>query len=338
MESLAKKKVVTFGEVMMRLSPPGVATFAQAQSADITYGGGEANVSVALAYMGLQACHVTRFPDNNLGKAATQFLRHHWVDTSYVIYGDHHLGLYFLEKGAIHRSSQIVYQREGSSFSKIQPDMVDWTEILKGADWFHWTGITPAVSQGAAACCAQAIKTANKLGVTVSGDIHSRSSLWNYGKDPRDIMRALIDGTDIVIASQFDMDKYADAVKSEKGSFIDQASQFMKEFGRIKKVIDKDRISVSGSHNRIKGKLWNGQQLFESEEYDITPIVDRVGTGDAFAAGLIYGMLHHEDAEAIRFATAACTLKHSIEGDANLVSEKAVLKLLTGDLSGKIQR
>lgn len=337
MESLSKKKVVTFGEVMMRLSPPGVATFSQTQSMDITYGGGEANVSIALAYMGLQASHVTRFPDNNLGRAATQFLRHHWIDTSHVIYGDHHLGLYFLEKGAIHRSSEIVYQRAGSSFSMIQPDMIDWEKILKGADWFHWTGITPAVSEGAAACCAQAIKTANKLGITVSGDIHSRSSLWNYGKDPREIMCSLIDGTDVVIAGQYDMDKYADGNSSEM-NFKEQATQFMKEFTRIKKVIDKDRISVSGSHNKIKGKLWNGKQLLESAEYDITPIVDRVGTGDAFAAGLIYGLMHYKDEEAIQFATAACALKHAVEGDANMVSQQAVVKLMQGDNSGKIQR
>jgi 2-dehydro-3-deoxygluconokinase len=336
MESLSKK-VVTFGEVMMRLSPPGVATFSQTQSMDITYGGGEANVSIALAYMGLQASHVTRFPDNNLGRAATQFLRHHWIDTSHVIYGDHHLGLYFLEKGAIHRSSEIVYQRAGSSFSKIQPDMIDWEKILKGADWFHWTGITPAVSEGAAACCAQAIKTANKLGITVSGDIHSRSSLWNYGKDPREIMRSLINGTDVVIAGQYDMDKYAEG-NSSKMNFKEQATQFIKEFGKIKKVIDKDRTSVSGSHNKIKGKIWNGKQLLESAEYDITPIVDRVGTGDAFAAGLIYGLMHYKDEVAIQFATAACALKHSVEGDANMVSQQAVVKLMQGDNSGKIQR
>ncbi len=337
MESLSKKKVVTFGEVMMRLSPPGVATFSQTQSMDITYGGGEANVSIALAYMGLQTSHVTRFPDNNLGRAATQFLRHHWIDTSHVIYGDHHLGLYFLEKGAIHRSSEIVYQRAGSSFSMIQPDMIDWEKILKGADWFHWTGITPAVSEGAAACCAQAIKTANKLGITVSGDIHSRSSLWNYGNDPREIMRSLINGTDVVIAGQYDMDKYAEGNSSEM-DFKVQATQFMKEFGRIKKVIDKDRTSVSGSHNKIKGKIWNGKQLLESAEYDITPIVDRVGTGDAFAAGLIYGLMNYKDEEAIQFATAACALKHAVEGDANMVSQQAVVKLMQGDNSGKIQR
>jgi 2-dehydro-3-deoxygluconokinase len=337
MESLSKKKVVTFGEVMMRLSPPGVATFSQTQSMDITYGGGEANVSIALAYMGLQASHVTRFPDNNLGRAATQFLRHHWIDTAHVVYGDQQLGLYFLEKGAIHRSSEIVYQRAGSSFSMIQPDMIDWEKILKGTDWFHWTGITPAVSEGAAACCAQAIKTANKLGITVSGDIHSRSSLWNYGKDPREIMRSLINGTDVVIAGQYDMDKYAEGNSSEM-NFKEQATQFMKEFARIKKVVDKDRTSVSGSHNKIKGKLWNGKQLFESAEYDITPIVDRVGTGDAFAAGLIYGLMHYKDEEAIQFATAACALKHSVEGDANLVSQQAVVKLMNGDNSGKIQR
>lgn len=330
-------KVVTFGEVMMRLSPPGYATFSQGKSMDVTYGGGEANVAISLAYLGAQATHVTRFPDNNLGRSGTQFLRHHWIDTSHVLYGDGEMGLYFLEKGAVHRASEIIYQRARSAFALIQPEMLDWKKILEGSRWFHWTGITPAVSEGAALCCAEAIKTANAMGVTVSGDIHSRSSLWKYDKDPRAIMRSLIAGTDVVIASQHDMQKYTD--KSGAKDFKDHAIKLMAEFPRIKKVVDKDRDSMSASHNRIKGKMWNGTNSIVSSEYDISHIVDRIGTGDAFAAGLIYGLLNFSDeSDSLNFATAACSLKHAIEGDANLVSADNVMRLMQGDTSGKIQR
>lgn len=341
METIRTIKAITFGEVMMRLSPPGHATLSQATSLDMTFGGGEANVAISLGYLGISASHVTRFPDNLLGRAATQFLRHHWVDTSHVIYGDHVMGTYFFENGAVHRPSQVVYQRTGSAFSKIEPEMVKWKEVLEGADWFHWTGITPAVSEGAANCCKQAILTANELGVTVSGDIHSRSNLWNYGKNQIDVMPSLIEGTDIVIASRFDISNAINIPDkgSEEDDFKDAATQLMTAFPRIKKVVDKKRVSLSASHNRIRGKMWNGNDLIESPEFDIAPIIDRVGTGDAFAAGLIYGILNfQDDEESLKFATAACSLKHTIEGDANVVSLENVLNLMKGNTSGNIHR
>ena len=195
------KKVITFGEVMMRLSPPGHSKFSQATSLELVYGGGEANVAISLAYLGMKAAHVTRFPDNALGKAATQFLRQHWLSTEHVIYGGNMLGKYFLEKGAVHRSSEVIYEREGSSFSLIEPSMIDWENVLKDADWFHWTGITPAISEGAALCCLDAIKTANKLGIPVSGDINSRDNMWKYGKTMEEVMPELVQNCDIVITS-----------------------------------------------------------------------------------------------------------------------------------------
>lgn len=341
MESLKTKKIVTFGEVMMRLSPPANATYSQATSLDFLFGGGEANVAISLAYFGIQAAHVTQFPNTNLGRAATQFLRHHWIDTSHVFYGDGDMGLYFLEKGAVYRPSEIIYQRAHSAFTRIDPKKIDWKKILEGADWFHWTGITPAVSQGSADCCAAAIKAANELGVTVSGDIHSRNTLWKYGKSQKEIMPTLIEGCDIVIASKYDVDNNCDLKVNDKddNEFREAASRLMNQFPRIKKVIDKDRESVSASHNRIKGKLWNGQSIVESQEYNITHIVDRIGTGDAYAAGLIYGLLNfNNDSEALNFAAAACALKHSVEGDANLGSADRVLNLMNGDTSGRIQR
>ncbi len=334
------KKVVTFGEVMMRLSPPGHAKFSQASALELAFGGGEANVAISLAYFGLSATHVTRFPDNIIGRSATQFLRHHWLDTSEVIYGDNMMGIYFLEKGAVHRSSQVIYEREGSAFSKITPEMISWEQVLKDADWFHWTGITPAISQGAAACCAEAIKAANKLGVTVSADIHSRRTLWNYGKTEQEVMPKLIEGCDVVIGSPKDIrNAFNFDIKGKTNDFKAISKELSKRCPRIKKVVDKNRETLSASHNRIQGKMWNGKYLFETPKLDVTHIIDRVGTGDAYAAGLIYGLLvYNDDVQSLKFATAACALKHTIEGDANVVSLEDVQGLMKGDTSGSINR
>lgn len=335
------KKVVTFGEVMMRLSPPGFAKFSQAHTLDVVYGGGEANVAISLAYLGLNASHVTRFPDNLIGYSAAQFLRHHWLDSSWILYGDQLMGKYFLEKGAVHRPSQVVYEREGSAFSRIEPGMVDWRAVFQDADWFHWTGITPAISAGAAACTLEAIKAANEMGVSVSADIHSRKNLWNFGKTEKEIMPELIAGCDVVIGSYkdissiFDMDTEGD----ETERFISAANQLMNLHPRIQKVFDKDRKTVSASHNSIRGKMWNGKRFHKTNKLEVTHIVDRVGTGDAYAAGLIYGLLHYtDDLEALKFATAACALKHTVEGDANMVALDSVLELMNGNTSGKIIR
>jgi len=333
------KRVITFGEVMMRLSPPGHAKFPQATHLELAYGGGEANVAISLAYLGLSAAHVTRFPDNLIGRSATQFLRHHWLDSSHVIYGDQLMGKYFLEKGAVHRSSKVVYEREGSAFSKIQPGMLDWSLIFKDAHWFHWTGITPAISEGAALCCAEAIKTANDMGIPVSTDIHSRSSLWNYGKSMQEVMPDLIAGCEVVIGDTRDLCKIFSWDHNDFSDFKTVSQQLMKNYPTVKKVVDKNREALSASHNRIQGVMWNGTYLFETPNLDVTHIVDRVGTGDAYAAGLIFGLLQYEDdVQALKFATAACALKHTVEGDANIVSLSDVLNLMDGDTSGRIKR
>lgn len=332
------KRVVTFGEVMMRLSPPGYAKFSQATSLDIDYGGGEANVAIALAYMGVDASHVTRLPDNLVGRSATQYLRQHWIDTNHILYGDSRMGLYFLEKGAVHRSSEVVYEREDSAFSKIKPEMLQWEEILKGADWFHWTGITPAVSQGAAESCLKAIQVANSMGVMVSGDIHSRKSLWKYGLSKQQIIPKLVAGTNVVIASTYDMYDIFGIGKPDS-DFETSSIAIQKKFPIIQKVVDKDREVLSASHNRIKGKMWNGKELLTTPFYDVTHIIDRVGTGDAYAGGLIYGLINQkEDKEALNYAAAACALKHTVEGDANMVSEGDVKGLVSGKGSGHIKR
>ena len=331
------KKVITFGEVMMRLSPPGHSKFSQATSLELVYGGGEANVAISLAYLGMKAAHVTRFPDNALGKAATQFLRQHWLSTEHVIYGGNMLGKYFLEKGAVHRSSEVIYEREGSSFSLIEPSMVNWEDVLKDADWFHWTGITPAISEGAAHCCLDAIKTANKLGIPVSGDINSRDNMWKYGKTMEEVMPELVQNCDIVITSSRGIREMF-GLGEEKDKFRAASENLMDHFPKIKKVVGKTRKSLSASHQQIQGKMWNGTEYIKTEVLDITPVIDRVGTGDAFAAGLIYGLLHYPDKEALEFASAACALKHTVPGDVNMVSLNNVLSLMQGDTSGSIIR
>lgn len=332
------KKVVTFGEVMMRLSPPGYEKFAQATSLELVYGGGEANVAMSCAYLGMKAAHLTRFPDNALGKAATQFLRKHWLSTEHVIYGDKMIGKYFLEKGAVHRSSEVIYEREGSSFSLIEPDMIDWEHVLKDADWFHFTGITPAISEGAANCCLNAIKTANKMGIMVSGDINSRDNMWKYGKSMQEVMPELVENCDVVITSSRGIHEMF-GLGEPGDKYRDSARKLMERFPKIQKVVGKKRESISASHQQIQGKMWNGTEYIKSENLNITHVIDRVGTGDAFAAGLIYGLLHYEnDLEALSFASAACALKHTVPGDVNLVSLENVTNLMGGDTTGSIKR
>lgn len=332
------KKVITFGEVMMRLSPPGYSKFSQATSFELVYGGGEANVAISCAYLGMKAAHVTRFPDNALGKAATQFLRKHWLSTKHVFYGGNMIGKYFLEKGAVHRSSEVIYEREGSSFSLIEPSMIDWEHVLKDADWFHWTGITPAVSEGAAMCCLDAIKTANRMGITVSGDINTRGNMWKYGKTIQEVMPELVQNCDIVTTSRRGIREMF-GLGDTDSKFRDSAKLLMETFPRIKKVVGKTRTSVSASHQQIQGKMWNGEKYLKSEMLDITHVIDRVGTGDAFVSGLIYGLLHYDDdIQALSFASAACALKHTVPGDVNMVSLENVISLMEGNTSGKIKR
>ncbi len=332
------KKLITFGEVMMRLSPPGHSKFSQATSFELVYGGGEANVAISCAYLGMKAAHVTRFPDNALGRAATQFLRHHWLSTDHVIYGGEMMGKYFLEKGAVHRPSEVIYERAGSAFSQIEPSMIDWELVLKDADWFHWTGITPAISEGAAMCCLDAIKTANRLGITVSGDINSRGNMWKYGKTMQEVMPELVQRCDVVTTGRRGIHVMF-GLGEAGGSFQQSARELMDAFPRIKKVVGKTRKSISASHHQIQGKMWNGTEYIKTDMLEITPIIDRVGTGDAYAAGLIYGLLHYDDdVQALNFATAACALKHTVPGDVNMVSLENVLSLMGGDTSGKIRR
>ncbi|HLL95561.1 MAG TPA: sugar kinase [Spirosoma sp.] len=334
-------KIVTFGEVMLRLSPPGVDRLSQASALTMHFGGTEANVAVSLAQFGLPATHVTRFPDHALGKAATGYLRRYGVGTESVRFGDGRMGLYFLETGAGSRASQIIYDRADSAFSRIRANEIDWETILSGAPgapvrWFHWTGITPALSQGAADCLLAGIQTANRLGIPVSGDIVYRSNLWQYGRTPQEIMPALTEGCTLVLGSK---SLFSELYGVAGSTFQEAGRALMKRFPTIRYVTDTKRNSVSASHNQLSAKLFDGETTYKSRVYDIRPIVDRIGTGDAYIAGLIYGLLMFNDLQrAVEFGAAASALKHTIPGDVNLATVSEVETLERGDASGKLKR
>ncbi|MBD2752433.1 sugar kinase [Spirosoma validum] len=329
-------KIVTFGEVMLRLSPPGVERFTQTDSLGMHFGGTEANVAVSLAQFGLQAAHVTRFPDHSLGRAAAGYLRKYDVSTEYIRYGDGRLGLYFLETGAGSRASQIIYDRVDSAFARIRPDEIDWETVLAGASWFHWTGITPALSQGAADCLLAGIQTANRLGVPVSGDIVYRSNLWQYGRTPQEIMPAITEGCTLILGSKGLFSELYGVIGS---SFQEAGHAMMKRFPNIRYITDTKRNSISASHNQLSAKLFDGKEVYKSRVYDIRPITDRIGTGDAYIAGLIYGLLTFGDLHrAVEFGAAASALKHTIPGDVNLATVSEVETLEKGDSSGKLKR
>lgn len=345
------KRIITFGEIMLRLSTPGYLRFSQARQFDATFGGGEANVAVSLANYGMDVQFVTRFPDNDIARCCIRDLHSYGVGTDYCIFGGERLGIYFLETGAVARPSKVVYDRANSAISTIETGMIDWDRVFEGADWFHWTGITPAISQGAADVCLEAIKVANRRGITVSCDLNYRKNLWKYGKKVSEVMPTLVEGCDIILGNEEDAEKVF-GIKPEgfdatsAGGAIDQkrfqsvGEQLMARFPRARKVIITLRGSINANHNTWGGVLWDGKTLWQSPRYDITHIVDRVGGGDSFMGGLIYGLLNYEgnDQKALNFAVAASCLKHTIFGDFNQVTVAEVENLMKGDGSGRVSR
>lgn len=334
---------------MLRLTPPGFKRFSQASAFEVVYGGGESNVAVSLANYGLPTEFVTRLPNNDIGECALMEMRKRNVGTAYIARGGERLGIYFLEMGAVTRGSKVVYDRAHSAISTIERGMIDWEKVFKGAEWFHWTGITPAISQGAADACLEAIQVANKMGITVSTDLNYRKKLWKYGKTPGEVMPELVAGCDVILGNEEDAEKHfgihpkgADVTSGhvEADAYISVCQQLMKRFPRCKKVIVTLRGSISASHNSWSGVLYDGKKLYKAPTYQITHIVDRVGGGDSFMGGLIYGLLNYKRSsqKALNFAVAASCLKHTIYGDANLATVEEVEKLMSGDASGRVAR
>jgi len=343
------KKVVTFGEIMMRLSPPGFLRFGQARSFDVIYGGGEANVAVSLANFGVPVDYVTRLPNNDLGNACIQFLRQYGVGVDKIVRGGNRLGIYFLEMGAMQRGSQVIYDRANSAIATIERGMIDWKHVFADADWFHWTGITPAISAGTADVCLEAVRAAKEMGLTVSCDLNYRKKLWKWGKAPGEVMPELVSYCDVAIGNEEDADKVfgikapetdvvAGKVEADKYRYV--CEELAKRFPNLKTIAITLRGSISASHNTWSGVLWQQGEFYVAPIYDITHIVDRVGGGDAFMGGLIYGLRTYgkDRQKALDFAVAASCLKHSVFGDFNVVTVAEVEKLMAGEISGRVSR
>jgi 2-dehydro-3-deoxygluconokinase len=342
-------RVVTFGEIMMRLVPPGFQRFGQARSFDVIYGGGEANVAVSLAGFGVSVDYVTRLPANELGDACAMFLRQYGVGTSRIVRGGERLGIYFLEMGAMQRASKVVYDRSNSAIATIQRGMVDWQSVLADADWFHWTGITPAISSSLADVCLEGVQAAHAKGLIVSCDLNYRAKLWKWGKKAGEVMSELVRYCSVAVGNEEDAaqvfgihapDTDVTSGQVDAARYRIVCDKLVERFPNLKTVAITLRGSLSASHNTWSGILWHEGQVYTAPVYDLTHIVDRVGGGDAFVAGLIYGLNTHQgDAQrALDFAVAASCLKHSILGDFNLVTVDEVEKLMGGDVSGRVSR
>lgn len=342
------KKTVTFGEIMLRLATPGHLRFVQADRLEATYGGGEANVAVALAGYGMDSYFLSRLPEHELGQSAINALRRFGVNTEYIVRGGDRIGIYFLESGASQRASKVIYDRADSAVTQLRPDMVDWDGLFRDADWFHWTGITPALGENAVECLKMACSVAREAGVTISCDLNFRKKLWTPGEAQK-VMKPLMEYVNVCIANEEDIqlslgfDPGTGDVASgelEEADYAGLAQSVRKEFG-FDTIAITLRESYSASRNGWSAMLHDTGDCSEpvrSTRYDIQ-IVDRVGGGDSFASGLIYGLMAFDHSrEALEFAVAASCLKHTIPGDFNLVSKQEVIKLMEGSGSGRVER
>jgi 2-dehydro-3-deoxygluconokinase len=340
-------RVITFGEIMLRLKSPGHERFFQSPVLEATFGGAESNVAVSLAAFGLDAAFVTALPANPIGDSAVGELRRFAVDTRLIRRSGSRVGIYFLETGAAQRPSKVVYDRAESSLATARPGDFDWRAIFEGARWFHISGITPAVSASAADLALEAVREARAAGVTVSCDYNYRANLWKYGKKAPEVMRELVRHVQVGIANEEDCQKslgIASTADTHAGTLDTDtyrrlAERVLEEFPNLEQQIITLRESKSADHNGWAACLHNRKDFLVSRRYDITDIIDRVGSGDAFAAGMIYGlMVLQDDAKALEFAVAAGCLKHSVPGDFNVLTRDEVDKLVSGDASGRVQR
>ena len=339
------QKVVTFGEIMLRLSTERHLRFSQANFFMANYGGGEFNVAVSLSNYGMSTEFVTRLPNNDIGQSALMEIRKRNVSSEHIVYGGDRLGIYFLETGAGTRGSKVVYDRNHSAISDIEVGMIDWENVFQNASTFHWSGVTPAISQNAADVCLEAVKVAKKMGLLITSDLNYRSKLWQYGKEPKDIMPELLKYSHVILG---DLDTAFMMTGKDKVNpdYKDTASLpkyydlLFEQCPDLKYVATTLRYSVSASHQQIGGIFYDKKQLYRAEVREVTPVVDRVGSGDAFMGGIIYGLLNVEfdHQHTINFAVAACCLKHTISGDFNLATVDEVEQMVGGNTSGIVSR
>lgn len=332
-------QIITFGEVLMRISPRGNKKFIQSNMVEFYFGGTELNVGISIANFGGNVKHISCVSEDFIGQTAVSYINQFGVDTSAIVHSKRPLGVYFLEVGAVMRPSSISYNRSHSSFSEILPAMVNWDDALKEGKWMHWTGITPALSKGAFETLKEGLIEARKRGMVVSADPTYRSGLWKYDQNPKEALVELLHYSTVFIGGINEMNEVLGTNFGYGNEDFLKASKLLIEtFPSIEKVFDKIRTSLNSSWHKIRARMWNGNEFKETEDLDITHIVDRIGTGDAFAAGLVYGLQQFDDYKAMEFASAACALKHTYEGDVNLSSVKEVLGILGGNTSGRLVR
>jgi 2-dehydro-3-deoxygluconokinase len=341
MENTVKNRgsVVTFGEVLMRLSPSDHRKLQQAKSLDFFFGGTELNVAESLSYFGLDVKHVSTVSNDLVGDAALAFIRQFGVDVSSIHKVNHPLGLYFLEVGADMRPSQIAYNRLNAAFANISPKDINWKEIFKDARYFHWTGITPGISEAAYETLKEGLIEAKNQDIIVSADPAYRSNLWKYGREGRDVLAELTGLSNIFIGGVNEINEILNTnFEHSREGFISASKELINTYPSIEKVFDKVRTGLSASWQKIYGQAWTGTEFIATEELEISDVVDRIGTGDAFAAGVLFGLQHFDDQKTLEFANAACALKHTILGDANLVSVEEVIEVTQGNTGGRIKR
>lgn len=333
------KRIVTFGEILLRLSPPSHLRLTQAASFDLYYGCAEANVAASLSKFGLPVKFITAVPANELGESSLSMLRSFGVDPVALIQGKR-LGIYYFEQGASERPGKVVYDREDSSFSTLKKGMIDWETIFKNADWFHWSGITPSLSLNLAEICEEALVVASKMGLTISADLNYRPTLWKYGKKANEIMPRLVQHCDLLLGGKGESEIVLGVDVKETDTEDVVFDKWMKAFPKLKTVVSTHRMHANASSNGISASLWNGKELLRSQKYNISHIIDRIGAGDAFMAGIIYGLITWpEDYQmALEFAVAATCLKHSISGDINLATVSEIKALMGGAGGGRVSR
>jgi 2-dehydro-3-deoxygluconokinase len=332
-------QIITFGEVLMRISPRGNKKFIQSNNVEFYFGGTEVNVGISIANFGGKVKHISCISDDFIGNTAISYLNKFDLDTTAIVRSSRPLGVYFLEVGAVIRPSSISYNRSHSSFSEIKPEMVDWEKSLENGKWFHWTGITPALNKGSQQTLLEGLKLARKKGLQVSADPTYRSGLWKYGENPREILSEMIEYSTIFIGGINEINELLETEYTYSNEdFIAASKQLMETYPSIEKVFDKIRTSINSSWHKIRARMWNGVEFRETEDIDITHVVDRIGTGDAFAAGLIHGLQKFDDFKAIQFASAACAIKHTYLGDVNYANEEEVVSILEGNTTGRLKR
>ncbi|TAE51657.1 MAG: sugar kinase [Bacteroidetes bacterium] len=329
-------KVLSFGEIMLRLTPPGNKRLTQALSFDIEYGGSESNVAISLAQFGIDSQYITRLPENELGQAALYALARYKVGIDACIRGGDRLGIYFLEMGAGKRSSKVTYDRAHSGMATLAPGMIDWAKACAGAGWFHWSGITPGISRSAAEATVEAIQSADKQGLTISCDLNYRSALWKYGSAPRDIMPQMVEHCSVLQGDPSAFELYFDIRAQDPHELL---AAVQARFPRLRYLTMSSRQGLSASHNVYRGYLHTEGQTLVSQEHSLPDILDRIGSGDAFMAGLIYGIVQGKAPEqTLEFAAAAAAWKHYVHGDINLASIAEIEALAAGNTGGRVLR